>query len=114
VTLVDRVTTLTGTARDADGRPASGAWIAAFPVDKNLWRRAGLASRRTQVVLPGRAGQYSVKGLPAGEYFVVATTGASLDFSDPKILSSLIPDASRVGLQDGDSKSLDLRAIVRR
>ena len=114
VTLTDRISVLAGTVRDGEGRAAADALIAVFPVDRVLWRKPGMTSRRSQVAVPGRNGEYRFRGLPAGEYFVVATRGEAVDFSDPKMLTSLIPDASRVVLTDGSSKSVDVRVVVRR
>ena len=113
VTFTDRISTLTGTVRNADGRPSPLATIAVFPVDKSLWRSAGVASRRVQTAAPGRLGTYSFRGLPAGDYYVVAAEWLSADFSNPDVLATLIPAARRVTIGDGGTQTVDLRTVIK-
>ena len=113
VTLTRRVSAVTGMVRGADGRPAPMAAVGVFPVSRALWRRAGMASRRVQATSPGRDGIYAFSGLPAGEYFIVATEGPHPDFSDPAVLTSLIPAATRVTLDDGGRLTVNLQAVDR-
>jgi hypothetical protein len=112
VTITDRISTLAGTVRDANGQASRSATVGVFPVDKNLWRIPGMSSRRVRVSLPARDGRYSFSGLPAGEYFVVAVDGAPVDFSDPAALTSLINTASRITLADGDTRTQDLSVTM--
>jgi len=113
VTITDRVSTLGGTVRDANGQSQPMATVAVFPVDKALWPPPGMASRRIQTAAPGRDGRFSFRGLPAGEYFVVATDWPA-DFSVTKVLATLMSDAARVTLNDGESRSQDVRMLVKR
>ncbi len=113
VTISDRVSTLAGTARDANGQPEPTATVAVFPADKSLWPPPGMASRRIQTTAPGRDGRYSLRGLPAGEYVVVATDWPA-DFSDATVRSTLMADAVRVTINEGDNKSQDVRVLVKR
>lgn len=113
VTITDKVSTLTGTARDANGQPEPAATVAVFPTDKSLWPPPGLASRRILTAAPGRDGRFTFRGLPSGEYFVVAT-GWPADVSDGKVRDTLMADAPRVTMNDGDSKSQDVRVLVKR
>jgi hypothetical protein len=55
-----------------------------------------MASRRVQTAGPQRDGRYSFYGLPDGEYYVVAPDWSAADFSDPQVLTKLMPHASRV------------------
>ena len=112
VTITDRISTLGGIVRDAESRPMPSATVAVFPTDKSLWRLPGMASRRVQTAAPGREGRFSFRGLPAGEYFVVAADWPAADFSDGNVLSKLIPSASRVSIPEGASRTQDLRAVV--
>ncbi len=113
VTITDKVSTLTGTARDANGQPEPMATVAVFPADQSLWPTPGLASRRIQTTAPGRDGRFTFRGLPAGEYLVLATDWPA-DFSDGKVRSTFLADAVRVTISDGDSKSQDVRVLVKR
>jgi hypothetical protein len=98
VTISDKVSTLTGTARDANGQPEPMATVAVIPADKALWAPPGMASRRIQTTAPGRDGRYTFRGLPAGEYLVVATDWPA-DFSDNKVLGTMMADAVRVTMK---------------
>jgi hypothetical protein len=111
VVLSDQISKLTGTVREIDGRPAATAAVVFFPVDRALWRQAGIASRRVQAAPTSRTGAYSFSGLPAGNYWVIATDGPG-DFSDPTVLASLIPSATRVTMSEGASRTVDLRVVV--
>jgi hypothetical protein len=113
VTITDKVATLTGVVRDADGQPESDATVAVFPADSGLWPPPGIASRRIQTAIVRRDGRYTFPALPAGEYLVVATSWA-VDFSDPHVRSSFTADAVRVTIADGETKALDVRALVKR
>ncbi|HEX5071048.1 MAG TPA: carboxypeptidase-like regulatory domain-containing protein [Vicinamibacterales bacterium] len=114
VTITDQISTLSGIVRDANGNAASGSVVAAFPQDRSLWRLPGMASRRVQTALPGRDGRYSFRGLPAGDYIVVAVDGGAPDFSDPGVLTPLSGSGSRVTISDGETRTQDLRAVVMR
>jgi hypothetical protein len=112
ITLTDRVSRITGTVRDADGKPATSAYVGVFPVDKALWRRPGMASPRVQTAAAGRDGRYSLTGVPAGEYLIAAIDRSPVSFADPGVLTSLLPSSTRLSIQDGDAKTQDLRVVV--
>ncbi len=114
VTFTDRVTRLGGVARGANGEPAASATVVLFPVDRALWRRAGLANRRTQTTGPGRDGAYEFNAVAPGDYFIAAVADAADDFSDPAVLARLIPLASRVSVAEGETATQDVRAVVLR
>jgi hypothetical protein len=111
VTLSNRISMLSGIARDAESRPMPSATIAVFPADKALWLPPGVASRRVQTTAPMRDGRYTIRGLPAGEYFVVAADWPAADFTDGNVLTKLIPSASRVTIDEGTSRTQDLRVV---
>ena len=114
VTITDQISTLSGVVRDANGDPATTPMVAVFPQDKSLWRLPGMGSRRVQTAAPGRDGRYTFRGLPSGDYVVVAVDGGAPDFSDPKLLTSLSTNASRVTIADGEARTQDLRVVVMR
>ncbi len=115
--LTNRPTSLRGRLTDEKLRPAEGT-IVIFPEDRALWRgseksTSGAESRRVRAARPDQHGEFSFKGLPAGNYLV-----ATLDYveegqwGDPEYLAELGPWALRLTLADGESKAIDL--IVRR
>jgi hypothetical protein len=113
VTITDKVSTLTGTARDANGQPEPVATVAVFPADRSLWAPPGMASRRIQTTAPGRDGRFAFRGLPAGDYLIVATDWPA-DFFDNKVLGALVGDAVRVTIAEGGTSSQDVRVVVKR
>jgi hypothetical protein len=113
VTISPRISTLAGVARDANGQTAPASTVAVFPVDMALWPPPGIGSRRIQTTAPARDGAYTFRALPAGEYFVIATDGAS-DFSDPLARTAIISAASRVTINEGERTTQDLRVVVKR
>jgi hypothetical protein len=110
-TVTDRMSTISGMTRDADGRPAERATVGIFPTDKTLWRRVGLSSRRTATAAPGRDGRYRLTGLPPGQYFLVATEGEPPDLSNHATLAKLTALATRIQLGEGEARLQDLRAV---
>ena len=112
VTLTDKQSRLTGLVRDADGEPGMVASVAVYPTDRGLWRLPGMASRRVQTAAPQKDGRYTIGWLPDGEYFVVATDWPAADFSDPQVLTRLMPMASRIVIVAGQTVTQDLRMVV--
>jgi hypothetical protein len=113
VTLTNRVSVLSGIARDASGAAAPSATVIAFPADRSLWASAAMASGRTQAAAPSRTGRYELRGLPPGEYWVAAVEAFDADVSDA-VFVSLAQSASRVTIGEGTTHSLDLRVVTRR
>lgn len=107
VTLSDRVSEISGRLIDANNQPVTRYWIAVFTTDKSLWLPG---ARRNQSVQPATDGSFSVKGLPAGEYAIVAVGDtAPGDLADPAVLEQLLASAYRLTLADGEKKRQDLR-----
>jgi hypothetical protein len=78
-----------------------------FPIDPTYWRAE---SRRTQTTRPGADGQFVVRELPPGEYFIAALTDlAPSDTSDPVFLERIAGAALRFTLAPGEKKTQDFR-----
>lgn len=107
VTLSDRVTEISGRLLDADNQPVTRYWIAVFTTDKSLWLPG---ARRIQSAQPATDGSFSVKGLPPGEYAIVAVGDtAPGDLGDPAMLEQLLGSAFKLTLAEGEKKRQDLR-----
>jgi len=107
VTLSDRVTEISGRLLDAANQPVTRYWIAVFTTDKSMWLPN---ARRIQSVQPATDGSFSVRGLPAGEYAIVAVGDtAAGDLADPAVLEQLLASAFKLTLTDGEKKQQDLR-----
>jgi hypothetical protein len=104
VTLTDKISSVVGQVRGSNDKAAVNSTVGVFPVDRAMWRRVGMQSRRTQTFIPRRDGLFLITGLPPGEYYIVATEGEVPDFSDPVVLTSLIPSAVSITIVPGEQK----------
>ena len=107
VVLTDRVSELSGLVSDGSGRPLPEFTVVAFSIDTDLWRSR---SRQIAVARPDQNGRYQVRGLPAGDYYIVAVDGIQQGaWYDPSLLGQLSRDAGRVTIRDGELNTLDLQ-----
>ena len=110
ITFTDRPSSVVGTVRGADG-PDPTAIVLAYPVDPAAWSSSGALSRRMRTARARKDGAYSIQGLPAGEYFVVAVQEDKVgEWQDPALLRALARVAQRVQLGDGEQKTVGLSA----
>ncbi|HVQ42193.1 MAG TPA: carboxypeptidase-like regulatory domain-containing protein [Vicinamibacterales bacterium] len=108
VTLTDAPAELGGRLQDASGRGATDYFIVVFSTDERTWFNR---SRAVVQVRPASDGSFSVRGLPAGEYWMAALTDLEQreDWVDPAVLRQLVPAAVKVTLADGEKKTQDIR-----
>jgi Carboxypeptidase regulatory-like domain len=107
IVLTDRATELSGTVRDAQAATPAGVTVIAFSTESQYWRAQ---SRRISTARTGQTGDYHLRGLPPGEYYVIAVDDVEQgEWYDPAYLDSVKDKATRVALGDGDKKTLDLR-----
>jgi protocatechuate 3,4-dioxygenase beta subunit len=105
VVLTSRPTTIRGALRDEKQNPAEGTVIV-FADDSAKWRDGSRMVRATRL---DQRGFFTFKGLPAGDYLLVA-----LDYvqdgqwHDPEFLEGLRGRARRVAIADAESKQVDL------
>lgn len=103
----DLVTDLSGTVSDSRDQPALDYTVVAFSSDASNWRPQ---SRYIQVGRPDANGQFRIRGLPPGEYLVVAVDDVeSGEWFDPAFLTAQRRNAVSIDLGDGDAKTLQLR-----
>ena len=99
VVFTDRPSEISGTLRDATGRPATDYFIVVFPTNRAYWAPP---SKRVMQTRPGSDGQYVLRNLPAGEYFVAALTDlATGETNDANFLSQLAASAAKVTVTEG-------------
>ena len=70
ITVADRATTLSGVVRDGSGRHVQDAMVVVIPLAQQFWHRT---SRRLRLLRTDAQGRFTTRGLPAGEYRVVAS-----------------------------------------
>ncbi len=107
VVLSDRTTELSGTVRDAKGDGMSALTVIAFSIDQQYWRPQ---SRYIQVGRTDQAGAYRIRGLPPGDYLVLAVDDVEQgEWFDPAFLADAQAAAKKLSLSEGEKKSEDLR-----
>lgn len=114
LTFTDTPSVVRGTVRDAQGAPDDDAAVVVFP-KQGPWTNLGSRPRRVRLIRPGRAGTFSIAGLPPGTYAVVAVSDAEVThWQDPAFLSAMARVASEVTVVDKNSVTIDLvTAVVR-
>jgi hypothetical protein len=107
VTFTNRPSELAGSLVDAGGRPATEYFVVVFSADRHFWTPP---TRRVVQTRPASDGAFSLKGLPAGDYFVAALTDIEPgDTLTPDLLESAIAGAARVTIADGQRTTVPLR-----
>jgi len=115
VVLTNRLTQLTGTALDSRGQPATAFTVLVFSTDHDRWYASSRFFRR---VTSQSAGNFTVRGLPPGDYFVAAVSGLSVlrdgidAWQDPEFLDSIALRAAHVTLTEGATLSITPRLIT--
>jgi len=105
VVLTSRPTTIRGALRDDKQNPVEGT-VLVFAEDSAKWREGSRTIRATRL---DQRGLFTFKGLPAGDYFLVALKSVQEDqWYDPEFLESLKDRARRVTIADAESKQVDL------
>jgi len=107
VVFTDRVSEVNGKVTDEGGTAMPDFTVLAFPTDSTLWRPQ---ARQIMTARPDQTGQYRIRGLPPGEYYVVTVDPAEQgEWFEPAYLDDHRAGAARVTLGDGDLKTHDFR-----
>ena len=107
IVLTDRSTEISGTVRDASGAAVSAMAVIAFSTDPERWRPQ---SRAIQAVRTGQDGTYRLRGLPPGDYRILATEDVEQgEWFDPAFLERVQPSAEKISLTEGEKKTRDLK-----
>jgi hypothetical protein len=107
VTFTDRVSELSGTVSMPSGQPATDYFVIALPADQQYWAPQ---TRRIVSARPDANGRYIIRGLPAGDYRLAATTDlVPGDLSDVNALTLLAAQSAPVRLGLGEKKTVDLQ-----
>lgn len=107
VTFSSRATEVSGALQDADGRGLADYTIVVFPSEDRFWIPQ---SRRIQAARPATDGSYAFRGLPPGDYRVVAVIDPEPGkWYDPAFLRELLPGAISLALSEGQRQVQNLR-----
>jgi hypothetical protein len=111
ILFTDRLTEVNGTIADDRDNPITEYTMLAFPTDESLWRPL---SRHIMTTRPDQNGKYQIRGLPPGEYYLVAVDPAEQgEWFEPSYLSAHRTGASRFALVEGDVKTQDFKVASR-
>jgi carboxypeptidase family protein len=107
LTFTDKVTEINGSITDAQSHAVTEYTVLAFSTDASVWRAQ---SRQIMTARTDQTGMFKIRGLPAGEYYVVTVDPAEQgEWFEPAYLDQHRAGASRVTLSDGDVKTQDFR-----
>jgi hypothetical protein len=103
--LTSKVTHVTGGVSDEKG-PVSDYVVVIFASDPTKW----IDRSRFVVMARGVQGRFDVRTLPPEDYLAVALPNvAGPEWMDPEFLQAIRPLATAFPLQEGESRTLDLK-----
>ena len=101
-------TALAGSVRDSSGNTVKDYTVVVFSDDPQKW--AVPQGRYISGVRPDTEGRFQVKNLPAGGYYAIAVEYiAQGEWGDPELLDKLKARATRVSLDEGEKKTIELK-----
>ena len=108
IELTNRSTTVSGTVTDDRGQPLKDYTVVIFAEDQTKW---GLSNNRwMSSARPDQEGRYRFSNLPPGAYHAIALEYVpSGEWMDPEWLARAAKKATRVTLDEGSAKTLDLK-----
>jgi hypothetical protein len=112
VTYSDRTSILRGTVRSPKGIPDGSAEVLVFPEEAVASTYSG-SMRKFRAARANAQGTYDFQGLSAGNYFAVAVAAETAeDFPSLTLVRALAAVATRVTMEHGLSKTLDLATVA--
>jgi protocatechuate 3,4-dioxygenase beta subunit len=108
IVLTDKLTTVIGAVTNTRGQAVTDATIVVFPADEKLWM---FQSRYIRAARPDQDGRYTITGLPAyDDYLIVAVQGLEDgQAGDPEFLAGIKGGATALRLNEGETKSADIK-----
>jgi len=107
LTLTDRTSEINGTLTTDQGAPVTEYTVLAFSTDPGFWQPQ---SRHIATARPDQTGNFKIRGLPAGDYFLTTVDPAQQgEWYDAGYLEEHRLGAARVALGEGDAKTQDFK-----
>ena len=111
VVFTDQQNEINGTVTNAQGTALPDYTVLAFSTDPSLWRPL---SRQIMTARPDQTGKYRIRGLPRGDYYLVAVDPAEQgEWFEPAYLDEHRAGAQHLTLGDGDVKTQDFKIAQR-
>lgn len=108
VEMTNKTTSVTGTVTDDKGQTLKDYTVVVFAEDQQKWALAN--SRMTSSARPDQEGRFKFSNLPPGSYFAIAVDYvAQGEWSDPEWLARASKKATRLTLDEGGVKTIDLK-----
>jgi len=108
IELTNRTTAISGSVAGTNGTPLKDYTVVVFAQDQDKWtlpQNRWMASAR-----PDQEGQFRLNNLPAGQYYAVAVEYvAQGEWQDPAWLDRQSKSAAKFTLDEGGTKTLDLK-----
>ncbi len=110
VELTNKVTEVRGLVTNGKSQAVTDYSIVVFPQDRSKWTPN---SRYVRTGRPDQDGRFKVNGLPPGEYHIVALDylDTSGDWNDAESLDRLRAKAASFSINEGETKSIDLKIV---
>ncbi len=110
ITLTDVILgSVTGRVGSAGAPEGDPSWLRVFPVERKYWPEPYAALRRFRTVTVAPDGRYFVTSLPAGDYYLIASSQGGSQWMDASSLETLARTAERVRVNDGDKLVFEVR-----
>jgi hypothetical protein len=107
----DELSEISGKVTDQQDVPAPDFTVLAFSTDPAFWRPQ---SRQIMTARPDQTGQYRIRGLPPGDYYLTTVDPAEQgEWFEPAYLDEHRVDAARLTLSNGDVKSKDFKVNLK-
>jgi protocatechuate 3,4-dioxygenase beta subunit len=108
IVLTNKLTSVSGTVTAGNGTPVKDYTVVLFSDDDERWTAP--QTRWVFGVRPDQDGKFQVRNLPAGGYYAVAVEYIEQGtWGDPELLQRLKSSASSFSLDEGQTKTLDLK-----
>ena len=107
VELTNKLTTIAGLVTNARGETVKDYTTIVFAQDSARWTSN---TRYQSMGRPDQDGRFKIGGLPPGEYYIIALDHLDTgEASDPEFLERIRTKASRLSLNEGETKTVDLK-----
>ncbi len=115
VTFTDKPTEIAGAVQDGKRAPVASATVVVFPAERSFRGAGLLGPERVRAVRVDVSGAFHLVGLPPGDYLIAAIDEATAaGWQDPSRLEALRRVATRVVINAGEARGLQLELPARR